>query len=131
MSKRTSLLFIVILTVSSLILVNLAPASITKPSVPEFTVKFEAHPYDVPPTYGIDPYTGKNVMTQAGYHVENKSIEVIKILKRNIKWTPLKNFPNGSLDYNFSFDDIMTDEKAQNTLERIKKEKLLEQVNIS
>jgi hypothetical protein len=53
-----------------------AESSITKPSVPEFTVKFVDHSYDVPPTYGIDPYTGKNVMTQAGYHVQDETIEV-------------------------------------------------------
>jgi hypothetical protein len=52
-------------------------SGIPKPSVPEFTVKYVDNSYDVPPTYGIDPYTGKSVITQAGYHVENKSIEVI------------------------------------------------------
>jgi hypothetical protein len=78
MSKRVALLFIVILTVSSLLVVESVPAlaSISTPSVPEFTLKFVDHSYDVPPTYGIDPYTGKNVMTQAGYPVQNKSIEV-------------------------------------------------------
>jgi len=55
--------------------------SISKPSVPEFTVKLADHsydvpPHDVPPTYGIDQYTGKNVTIQEGYHVENKSIEI-------------------------------------------------------
>jgi hypothetical protein len=50
-------------------------SGIPKPSVPEFTVKLVAHPYDVPTTYSIDPYTGETI-THAGYHVENKSIEV-------------------------------------------------------
>lgn len=76
MSRRVTLLLIVILAVSSLIVVNLAIASIPKPSVPEFTVKFFDNSHDVPPTYGIDPYTGKEVMTQAGYHVQDKTIEV-------------------------------------------------------
>jgi hypothetical protein len=31
--------------------------------------------YDVPTTYSIDPYTGKNV-THAGYHVESRTITV-------------------------------------------------------
>ena len=66
-----------VLAVSSLIMVSPAFAqSIPKPSVPEFTLKFVAHPYDVPPTYGIDPYTGKNVTITEGYHVLNKTIEV-------------------------------------------------------
>jgi hypothetical protein len=69
------------LAVSSLILVKTAQASasIPKPSVPEFTVKLVAHPYDVPPTTTttIDQYTGKEIVTTTpGYHVENKSIEI-------------------------------------------------------
>jgi hypothetical protein len=51
-------------------------SGIPKPPVPEFTLKVVEHPYDVPPTYSTDPYTGKSIMTQPGYHVENKSIEV-------------------------------------------------------
>jgi hypothetical protein len=91
MSKTAILLLITVLTVSSLLMLKVAPASavIPKPSVPEFTLKLVAHPYDVPPTYEIDPYTGKNVMTQAGYHVENKSIEIV------IKNQPFVNSFNG------------------------------------
>jgi hypothetical protein len=94
--KRTALalcLFIVqiapimLLTQSNLVL---ASASIPKPSVPEFTLKFVDNSYDVPPTYGIDPYTGKNVTTQAGHHVENKSIEV------TIKNQPFANSSDGN-----------------------------------
>jgi hypothetical protein len=51
-------------------------SGIPKPSVPDFTLKVVAHPYDVPPKYETNPYTGKSEMTEAGYHVENKSIEV-------------------------------------------------------
>ena len=53
--------------------------SISKPSVPEFSVRIVAYPYDVPPetTTTIDEYTGKETTTtQPGYHVENKSIEI-------------------------------------------------------
>jgi hypothetical protein len=75
--KRAASLLITVLIVSNLILVESAFAqSIPKPSVPEFSLKVVAHPYDVPPTYGIDPYTGKEITTSSGYHVENKSIEV-------------------------------------------------------
>jgi len=51
-------------------------SGIPKPSVPEFTLRYIDLSYDVPPTYGIDPYTGKNVVTQAAYHIQNKSIVV-------------------------------------------------------
>jgi hypothetical protein len=54
--------------------------SIPKPSVPEFTVELVDHSYDVPsydvpPTYGIDQYTGENVTIAEGYHVEGYHVE--------------------------------------------------------
>lgn len=76
--------------------------SILKPSVPEFTLKYIHNSYDVAPTYGIDPYTGKNVVTQAGYHVENKSIE---ITIRNQPFTLIKvdNEHYADFFYNISY----------------------------
>ena len=50
--------------------------SIPKPSVPEFTVEFIDSSYDVPMTYFINHYTGKTAVTQEGYHVENKTIQL-------------------------------------------------------
>jgi hypothetical protein len=53
--------------------------SITKPSIPEFTIETVSSPYDVPPTTTttIDPYTGKEtVTTQPGYHVDNKTTQI-------------------------------------------------------
>jgi hypothetical protein len=95
MSKRATLLLIAVLTASSLLMLKVAPASasIPKPSVPEFTVQLVAHPYDTPPTYEIDPYTGKNVTIAEGGHVENKSIVVT-----------IKNQPSsGDLYYNVRY----------------------------
>jgi hypothetical protein len=66
-------------------------------TVPEFTLKFVEHPYDVPPTYGVDPYTGKSVITQDGYHVENKSIE---ITVKNQTYLPSYNGSSVWLVYN-------------------------------
>ena len=70
-----------LLALSSLVMVGYALAqSIARPSIPEFTLKLVAHPYDVPEktTTTIDEYTGKETTTtQPGYHVENKSIEII------------------------------------------------------
>ncbi len=63
--------------------------SISKPSVPEFSVRIVAYPYDVPAknTTTIDQYTGKETTTtQPGYHVENKSIE---IAIKNPQFTPI------------------------------------------
>ena len=77
MNKRASILLVAVLTVLSLIAVLPKPAlaSITKPSVPEFSVQIVAYPYDVPTTHSIDPYTGQDI-THERYHVENESIEV-------------------------------------------------------
>lgn len=76
MRSSIALVFILILTASSLTMVKPAWAQ-TKPAVPEFTLKYVDNSYDVPPTYSIDPYTGQNITIQAGYRVQNKSIEVI------------------------------------------------------
>ncbi len=78
MKNGFALLIVLILTVSSLIMVKPAFAqSIPTPSVPEFTVKYVDASYDVPPTYQTDPYTGKTVITQDGYYIQNRSLDVI------------------------------------------------------
>ena len=82
--KPLARLFLLFVLISGLFLYVLANCSVVngihKPSVPEFTVKLVAHPYDVPSTTTtkIDPYTGKEtVITTPGYRVENRSIEVV------------------------------------------------------
>ena len=88
-SKATTIILTIIIVTSSLLLIPLVNAqTIPKPSVPEFTLKYVDNSYDVPSTYGIDPFTGKNVMTQAGYHIQNKSIEVI------VKNQPFSSYRN-------------------------------------
>ena len=62
----------------------IAPAA-GSPSVPQFNVQYVDHSYDVPPTYGTDPYTGQTQMTNPGYHVTNRSIDVTI---RNQPFTP-------------------------------------------
>jgi hypothetical protein len=59
----------------SSIMVETSFASITKPSVPQFTVKLVDSSYDIPTTYLIDPYTGANV-THPSHRVDNKTIEL-------------------------------------------------------
>lgn len=74
-SKSSTLILIFILAASSLIMVETACAQITKPSVPEFTVEYVNHPFDISPTSTIDPYTGKTVITQEGGTFDNMSVE--------------------------------------------------------
>jgi hypothetical protein len=72
----------------------------TPSSVTEFTVVYADLSYDVPPTYGIDEFTGETVITQEGYHVNKKSAVF------NIKNQPFNPYTdssgnNISLYYNF------------------------------
>ena len=95
-SKSFVLILILIMIISGLSVMIVKPAnaqSIPKPSVPEFTLSILSHPYDVAPTTTIDPFTGKTVTTQAGYHVENKSIEI------TIKNQPFTAFTDKSGNY--------------------------------
>jgi hypothetical protein len=98
MSKRATLLLIAILTVSSLIAVKSesALAAISKPSVPEFTMGFVDHSYDVLTTYSIDPYTGENV-THPGYHVKRIALEM------TIKNQPFVPYYDADSSWNVSF----------------------------
>jgi hypothetical protein len=75
-NKGFSLLFVVILVVSSLIIVESALAqSIPKPPVPEFTLLATDHTYYVPPSGHIDLNTGQFIK-YAGQFVKNGSIEL-------------------------------------------------------
>lgn len=101
MSKNATLLLIAILTVSSIIMVaSVFAETIPNPSVPEFTLKVVAYPYDVAPTTTIDPYTGKNITTQYGYHGEKKSIEV------TIKNQPFTSTLDASGNYTSLYYDV-------------------------
>jgi hypothetical protein len=77
------------LTIINTINLDIAKATtdvidIPKPSVPEFTVELVDSSYDVPPSFSVDPYTGQTV-TQAGRHVESRTIE---LLIKNKPFTP-------------------------------------------
>ncbi len=86
MGKYLSLFLVVALAASSILIVKSTYAqSIPKPSVPEFTLKYADHSYDMQPTYEIDPYTGKETLKQAGHHAQNVSI-VVNI--KNQQFTP-------------------------------------------
>ena len=84
-------------------------SEISKPSVPEFTLRYVDLSYDVPSTYGVDEFTGKTVITQEGYHVDNQSIAF------RIKNQPFTSYNDSSgninaLYYNFRFKGHFTEE---------------------
>ena len=103
LSKTFCLVFLVLLAASSLTMVKpIFAQSISKPSVPEFTVRYVDNSYDVPPIYGIDQYTGKNVTKSEGYHVDNRSIE---FTIKNQQFTPYTDSNGNNIKqyYNFRF----------------------------
>jgi hypothetical protein len=78
-SKGLALFFVLIMVFSSLSLAMVKPAyaqSSSKPSVPEFTLKIVARPFDVAPSTTVNPYTGQTVITGSGYRVQNISVDV-------------------------------------------------------
>jgi hypothetical protein len=79
-----------------------AQTSISTPSVPEFTVKYVDNSYYVPPTYGVDQYTGNNVTVKKGYTVNGENI-VFTI--ENQQFTPYIDSSGNtiSLYYNFRY----------------------------
>jgi hypothetical protein len=70
MSKSIVLMLILVLLLSSIVMTR----SVFAQSVPEFTLKFAAYPYDVPTIYGIDQYTGNNITIEEGFHARNETI---------------------------------------------------------
>ena len=108
LSKAVALIIVVFFVVSSLMMAESACAQVSKPSVPEFTVQYADHSYDMPPTYTKDPYTGQSHLSRPGYHVDNRTID---ITIKNQHFTPYTDANGNSvqLDYNIRskghFDD--------------------------
>jgi hypothetical protein len=111
MKKTFSLAFLITLLVGGLVLVGPLPFSVVqastdssgipKPFVPEFTVRLVAYPYDVPSTITtkINQYTGEEtVTTTPGYHVENRSIDVV------IKNQPFTPYTDDWKEINLYYD---------------------------
>jgi hypothetical protein len=74
------------------------PGSGTPPTVPEFTAAYVDHSYDVPPTYGKDPYTGNTIVTVGGYHVDNRTIDI------TIKNQPFTPYVDGNNTINLFYN---------------------------
>ncbi len=71
LNKAFSLLIIIALTATSLAVITPVYAQpTTKPSIPEFTLDFTSHPYDMPPV--VDKDTGE--ILASGYRDDNQTI---------------------------------------------------------
>jgi hypothetical protein len=103
MRKCIVLLLITCLVVSSLIVLTITPATVqavSKPSVPQFSVKLADNSYDVPPstTTVTDPYTGKeSIITTPGRHV------VARTIVFTIKNQPFTPYNDGNHEINLYY----------------------------
>ena len=70
-SKVFALFITLIIIMSGLTLLMVEPSNaqvgVTTPIIPGFNVTFQNYSIYIPPTYGVDPSSGKAVMTKAGY----------------------------------------------------------------
>ena len=100
LSKKFTLAIVFTLTVFGLLMVEPCVATVNKPVTPTFTLEEISSPYDVPPTYTTDPYTGETILTNPGYHVENKTT-YIKI--KNQHFTQPNNGSTFYLYYQYRY----------------------------
>jgi hypothetical protein len=73
-AKEGFLILLSLFLAASILLPPQTASAQSKPSTPEFTAKYVNLNYDVPSTYGTDQYTGKTIVTQQGYTIDNRSI---------------------------------------------------------
>jgi hypothetical protein len=93
-SKYLTMSAAVILLIYALAIIadTSAQTTITKPAIPEFTIKYSDYSYDVSPVYGVDPNTDETIVTEQGYHVDNRTVQFII---KNLPFTPYTNPSSG------------------------------------
>jgi hypothetical protein len=96
MSKIPVFLFIALLTLSSTVFETASSDSISTPSVPEFTLNYADHSYEVPSTTSptFNPCNNQTTITTIpGYHVRNLTIDL------TIKNQPIPPTIDGNTSY--------------------------------
>lgn len=97
-SKTYPLLIILILASSIVLLAHPSGVLAATPSVPEFTVNYVDHSYNVPITHytTTDPYTGNQIThSSGGEHVDNRTVDVTIT---NQQFSPYKDSSNNTVD---------------------------------
>lgn len=109
--KTVALILTLTIAMSCLTLLVVNPVNaqtITKPAMPEFSLKYVDYSYDIPSEYGIDQFTGQKIVTRPGQHIDNRTVQII------IKNQPFNNFTDFSsgkaidLFYNVRFRGAFT-----------------------
>ena len=70
-------------------------------------------------------YTKKNNLPKPD------SIKIVQTIYSNIKWVDMKKYPNGSLDYDFSFKNKLSEDNAKKAIGKIKNQLLMDLVEIA
>jgi hypothetical protein len=73
--RRTAVFIVTLILFASSLIVIGPVNSVTKPSVPVFTVQLTDRSYNEPPAYQTDPYTGETKLIWAGGYVDNKTLD--------------------------------------------------------
>ena len=92
-----ALLSIFILSASAMLMAFPSGVLAANPSVPEFSVAYVDHSYNVPVTHWTttDPYTGEQIThSSGGEHVDNRTIDVTI---RNQPFTPYIDSSNSTV----------------------------------
>jgi hypothetical protein len=107
LSKASLLLIIAILAVPSLTMIEptSAQVGITTPSTPNFAVNYEIYPIQIPPVYGVDPSTGKAVITEDGYTEFDETV-FVKIVNQPFVPYYDSNGNNIQLFYNVRWKEL-------------------------
>jgi hypothetical protein len=94
--KLSSLLIVLLLVASSILIIFPASGSVSKPSVPEFSVAYVDHSYDIPPVYGKDSYTGETIIKVGGRHIDNRTVD---LTIQNQPFTPYLDSNNNTIGF--------------------------------
>jgi hypothetical protein len=100
MYKSSSVLFdsfLILIMLTGLIMMGspFVSASVSKPSVPQFTVKLVDSSYWIPPSTSVDPYTGQTVPHPASY-IDNRTLEF------TIKNQPFTSYNDANSGFNIT-----------------------------
>ncbi len=94
-----ALLCTLMLAFSSIVAGFVCASAMSKPSVPEFSLKLVHSSSDSPAVYGIDPYTGENVTITPAKHQE--STEIVITIK-NQPFTPYKDSDGNLIELSYA-----------------------------
>lgn len=95
LSKSLGLLLVLIMIVSGLSLLMVKPVcaqTVSKPSVPQFTVELVGPSFDIPPSYSFNSSTGL-FDANDGYHIQYSTVKIV------IKNQPFSNQSGGDSFY--------------------------------